>query len=185
MANESIMRYQIADYLGVLGAEKAAEPTFELLGAGVNTLDENPAAQSDTKAYVNDRAASSIIKSYQPQFPFDTDLIKSEKAVMELYTIGRNELTGADAERDYIRVELFEPVASKENTFKARKFRVAVAVDSCAGAGGEAVKVTGNLNNVGTFVDGEFNTQTKTFTEAGAELTAKTFAKTEAVTTKA
>ena len=89
------------------------------------------------------------------------------------------------AERDYIRVELFEPVASKENTFKARKFRVAVAVDSCAGAGGEAVKVTGNLNNVGTFVDGEFNTQTKTFTEAGAELTAKTFAKTEAVTTKA
>ena len=87
---------------------------------------------------------------------------------MELYKIGRDELTGADAERDYIRVELFEPVASKENTFKARKFRVAVEVASCAGAGGETIKVTGNLNNVGTFVDGEFNTTTKTFTEAGA-----------------
>ena len=85
---------------------------------------------------------------------------------MELYKIGRDELTGADAERDYIRVELFEPVASKENTFKARKFRVAVEVASCAGAGGETIKVTGNLNNVGTFVDGEFNTTTKTFTEA-------------------
>ena len=129
---------------------------------------QNPAAQLDTKAYINDKAASSIVKGYQPQCPFDTELIKSEEAVMELYKIGRDELTGADAERDYIRVELFEPVASKENTFKARKFRVAVEVASCAGAGGETIKVTGNLNNVGTFVDGEFNTTTKTFTEAGA-----------------
>lgn len=167
LANETIMRHQIADYLGVLGAEEG-DPTFELLGAGVNTLDENPAAQFDTKAYVSDRAASTIIKRYQPVFPFDTDLMKSEKAIMELYNIGRNQLTGLDAERDYIRVELFEPVDSKENTFKARKFRVAVEVASCAGAGGEAVKVTGNLNNVGAFVDGEFNTETKTFTEAGA-----------------
>ena len=93
------------------------------------------------RAYINDKAASSIVKGYQPQFPFDTDLIKSEEAVMELYKIGRDELTGADAERDYIRVELFEPVASKENTFKARKFRVAVEVASCAGAGGETIKV--------------------------------------------
>ena len=67
-------------------------------------------------------------------------------------------------------MELFEPVSSKENTYKARKFRVAVEVASCAGAGGEAIKVTGNLNNVGTFVEGEFNTQTKAFTEAGAEV---------------
>ena len=167
MANETIMRHQIADYLGIPGDSKA-EPTYELMGAGFNTLDENPAAQLDTKTYISDKAASSIIKSYQPQFPFDTDLIKSEKAVMDLYNIGRNELTGADAERDYIRVELFEPVDSKQNTFKARKFRVSVEVASCAGAGGEAIKVTGNLNNVGSFVDGEFNTQTKAFTEAGA-----------------
>lgn len=166
MANETIMRYQVADYLGIPASDSDGDPTFALMGAGFNTLDENPAAQLDTKAYINDRAASSIIKSYQPQFPFDTDLMKSEEAIMELYNIGRNELTGADAERDYVRVELFEPVASKTNTFKARKFRVAVSVDSCAGAGGEAIKVTGNLNNVGTFVDGEFNTQTMTFVDA-------------------
>ena len=46
MANETIMRYQIADYLGIQGD---SETTYELLGAGVNTLDENPAAQLDTK----------------------------------------------------------------------------------------------------------------------------------------
>lgn len=165
MANETVMRHQIADYLGI---EKDGAATYVLLGAGVNTLDENPAAQVDTKAYVNDRAASSIIKGYQPQFPFDTDLIRSEEAIMELYSIGRNELTGADAERDYIRVELFEPAGSKANTFKARKFRVAVEVASCAGAGGEAIKVTGNLNNVGSFVDGTFETTTQTFTPSDA-----------------
>ena len=111
MANETIMRFQIADYLGSPGD---SDTTYALMGAGFNTLDENPAAQLDTKAYINDKAASSIVKGYQPQFPFDTDLIKSEEAVMELYKIGRDELTGADAERDYIRVELFEPVASKK-----------------------------------------------------------------------
>ena len=101
MANETIMRYQIADYLGIVGE---SDTTYALMGAGFNTLDENPAAQLDTKTYVNDKAASSNIKGYQPQFPFDTDLIASEAAVMELYKIGRDELTGADAERDYIRV---------------------------------------------------------------------------------
>ena len=44
---------------------------------------------------------------------------------------------------------------------------MAVEVASCAGAGGEAIKVLRNLNNVGTFVNGEFNTTTKDFTEAG------------------
>ena len=77
MANETIMRFQIADYLGIPGD---SDTTYALMGAGFNTLDENPAAQLDTKAYINDKAASSIVKGYQPQFPFDTDLIKSEKA---------------------------------------------------------------------------------------------------------
>ena len=80
MANETIMRFQIADYLGIPGD---SDTTYALMGAGFNTLDENPAAQLDTKAYINDKAASSIVKGYQPQFPFDTDLIKSEEAVME------------------------------------------------------------------------------------------------------
>ena len=163
--NQTIQRHQIADYLNV--GEAKAE-TYELMGAGFNTLDENPAAQIDTKTYINDRPATSTIKGYQAQFPFDTDLIASEKAIMYLYDVGRNQETGADSETDYVRVELFNPVSEKENTFKARKFHVAIEVASFAGAGGETVKVTGNLNNVGSFVDGEFNTQTKTFTAAGA-----------------
>lgn len=164
MTKEAIMRYEVADYLNT---GKAGSEEWAFCGTGFNTLDENPAAQMDTKVYISDKAASSTVKSYQPQFAYDTDLMKSEEAIMDLYQIGRNELTGTAAERDYLRVELFEPVADKENTFKARKFRVAVEVASCAGAGGEAIKVTGNLHGIGNFVDGEFNTATKVFTEAG------------------
>lgn len=167
MARETIMRHQIADYLGIPSGDNGAI-AYSLMGTGFNTLDENPTAQIDTKSYICDRAASTVVKSYQPVFPFDTDLIKSEDAIMELYKIGRDRMTGADAEREYIRVDLFEPVASEENTFRARKFVVAVEVTSCAGTGGEAIKVTGNLDNVGSFVSGKFNTSTKAFTADSA-----------------
>lgn len=166
MAN-TVMRYQVADYLGTVDDKGAT--TYALMGVGFNTLDENPSAQTEGKTYINQKAQTSQVKGYQPSFPFDTDLIKDEAAVMALYEVGRNQLTGAAAEKDYVRVELFEPVASKENTFKARRFRVAVQVDAVAGAGGEAIKVTGNLMGVGDFTDGEFNTATKAFTEAGSD----------------
>ena len=160
---DTIQRYMIADYLGIpdVGGTSA---TFALMGTGFNTLDENPNAQNQETIYVNDRAATNYIKSYKPVFPFDTDLISDEAAVMALYSVGRNQKTGSDAEFDYVRVELFKPVAEQENTYEARKFRVSCEVSGVAGSGGETIKVTGNLNGVGDFVDGTFNTSTKTFT---------------------
>lgn len=159
--NETVMRYQIADYLNT---GKTPTEAYSLMGVGFNTLDENPAAQSDGKTYIHQKSQTSHIKGYQTQFPFDTDLIASEAAVMALYDVGRNQKTGADAELDYVRVELFQPIAEKANTFKARRFKVSVEVSGIAGGGGESIKVTGNLNNVGDFVDGQFDTTTKKFT---------------------
>lgn len=168
MSRDTIQRYQIADYLG---CTNGVDESIEFMGVGFNTLNESPSAQTDTgKVYICDKSASSTIKSYQTQFPFDTDLIKNEKTVMELYDIGRNHRTGGDAERDYYRVELFEPITGQANTYKARKFRVAVEVSSVEGEGGNTVRVTGNLNGIGDFVDGTFNTATRTFIPAyGAE----------------
>lgn len=159
---ETVQRYMIADYLGITSADKTE---FTLMGTGFNTLDENPTAQNQETTYISDKSATNYIKSYKPVFPFDTDLIASESAVMALYNVGRNQKTGSNAEFDYVRVELFKKVSEAENTYEARKFRVSCEVSSVAGAGGETVKVTGNLNGVGNFVDGTFNTETKTFTE--------------------
>lgn len=160
--NELVQRFGIADYLGCLNG---LSETIELMGAGFRTLNESPSAQIDNgTVYINDRSSSSQVKSYQTQFPFDTDLIKNRKTVMELYDIGRNHRTGGDAERNYYRVELFKPVNGAANEYAARKFRVAVEISSVEGEGAGVVKVTGNLNGVGDFVDGTFNTVTKTFT---------------------
>lgn len=155
---EAVMRFQVADYLST------GENEFSLMGVGFNTLDENPTAQKDGKTYINQKAQTAQIKSYQPTFPFDTDLISDEKAVMAIYDIGRNQKTGADAELDYVRVELFKPVDGQDNVFEARKFKVAVEVSNITGEGGGIMKMTGNLNGVGDFVAGTFDTTTKTFT---------------------
>lgn len=161
---DAVMRYEIADYLNTGDKEEV----YSLMGVGFNTLDESPNAQKDAKTYIHQKSQTTQIKGYQPTFAFDTDLISDEAAVMKLYEIGRNQKTGADAEVDYVRVDLFAAVAEQENTFKARKFKVAVEVSSIAGEGGGVVKVTGNLNGVGDFVEGTFNTTTKTFTPAEA-----------------
>jgi len=160
----TIIRNMIADYLNV---SKTAAPRYVLMGKGFNTLNENPAAQIDTKAYISDKAATSIIKGYNTQFPFDTDLIESEEAVMALYDVGRNQLQGGSAEFDYVRVDLFRQMSpAVADTHPARLFKVAVEVSGITGAGAEVIHVAGNLNNVGDFTEGQFNIETKTFTPA-------------------
>ena len=121
---DAVMRYQVADYLNTA---KSGTESFALMGVGFNTLDESPNAQKDSKTYINQKSQTSTIKSYQPAFAFDSDLIADEAAVMALYEIGRNQLTGAEAERDYVRVELFKPVA--ENTENIQQTGLDAAAD--------------------------------------------------------
>lgn len=87
---DAVMRYQVADYLNTA---KSGTESFALMGVGFNTLDESPNAQKDSKTYINQKSQTSTIKSYQPTFAFDSDLIADEAAVMALYEIGRNQLT--------------------------------------------------------------------------------------------
>lgn len=161
-----IMRNEIADYLNV--GDQDSE-SFVLMGTGFNTLDESPSAKTTEKTYISDKASRKTTTGYATVFAFDTDLISDQEAVMKLYDIGRNQIVGTDAELDYVRVELWNRVGVDGSKFKARKFKVGVEVSSISGAGGENVKVTGNLNAIGDFVDGEFDTSTKTFTEGSSE----------------
>lgn len=163
MGKEVVQRHEIADYLNVGTAE---DPKFVLMGVGFTTLGETPNAQTSTKKYINEKSSSTNVNSYQPQFDFEADQIKDDEAVQCIYDIGRNEKTGADCSRQYVRVELWNPVKSKENTFTARLFNVAVVVSGMDGETDQVV--SGSLNAQGDFTDGEFNTQAKTFTEATA-----------------
>lgn len=158
----SVKRHQFADYLNVSNAET---PEWALCGTGFTTLDEEPGAQSESVKYVNDKAASSSVESYETTFPFESELIPDERAILAIYKVGRDHLLGSDAQFDYVRVELWDPVDGQENTFQARKFLVSANVDSISGE--NKIAVSGNLNAVGDPVGGTFNTVTKTFTKAG------------------
>lgn len=153
----TILRNKIADYLG-----KGTEIMF--MGAGFNSLNEEPNAQTSSKTYINEVNSTTRITNYQPVFPYDSDFMKDEKAIYELYLTGRNRLTGTDAEFDYYRVDLFE-AARGANLYPARKMRVSNEVSSFEGEGGAEITVSGNLNQVGSHVDGVFNVSTKNFIE--------------------
>lgn len=152
-------RHDFADYLNIQTEET---PKFVLMGTGFTTLDENPGAQTSKKKYVNEAASSSSITSYETVFPFESDLIIQQEAVLALYHVGRNHLTGSDAEFPYVRVELWDKVPDKENEFAARLFTVSAEISSISGE--DEIAVSGNLNAVGDPIDGTFNTETRVFT---------------------
>lgn len=156
-----LKRHQFADYLNV-GTEDS--PEYVLMGTGFSTLDESPGAQTSKKKYVNEASSSSSIKSYETSFPFESDLIKEEAAIIALYNVGRNHYTGSDAEFEYVRVELWDAVEGNHNEFAARKFIVSAEISNIKGE--DEMQVSGNLNAVGDFVAGTYNTETRAFTEA-------------------
>ncbi len=150
-------RYQEATYIQV-------GETFVLAGTGFEKLDEEPGAQTSSKKYINDKSSTSSIISYEGEHPFTADQILSEKVIDDFISIGKLRKTGADAEREMVRVDLDKAVSGSENTFEARKFLVAVEVSSFADNDGE-LQVEGTLHDKGDPVEGTFNTTTTTFTE--------------------
>lgn len=152
-------RHEFADYLNIQDTDN---PLFVLMGTGFTTLDENPGAQTSKKKYVNEAASSSSITSYETTFPFESDLITQQEAVLALYNVGRNHCTGSDAEFQYVRAELWDKIPDKDNEYAARLFVVSAELTSISGD--DEIAVSGNLNAVGDPVNGTFNTVTKAFT---------------------
>lgn len=156
-------RYQQPDYIDVSGGSGSSQ--FELLGFGVTQLDSSPSAQTTSKRYVNQKSATQSIGSYEWTAPLEFDLIRSEAAIAYIADIGENEKTGVDAETLYVKVYMNKPVASKQNTFEAKQRRVAVEIADFSDNDGE-IQGSGNLLGKTDWVNGEFNTETKTFTPA-------------------
>ncbi len=160
---KKVIRYMMADYLNT-GGKDAEE--YSLMGSGFTALDENPSPKVDKTPYISDRSASGSITGYENHFAFDTQLIADDAAIEYLYSIGRDQKVGEDAETDYVRVDLYKQASG--GAYPARKFRVAVEVTGVTGAGTEIMRVAGNLHQVGDFVEGTFDTSTKKFTPAEA-----------------
>lgn len=156
-------RRTIANYLDV--AETGAETAdFAFMGAGFKSLEENPSAQTKSRKYICDKSTTQTINSYSWTSPFELDQIREQEAVDFICRIGELQLTGADTERDYVMVDLGKPITGSENTYYARKIKVAVELASFSNDDGD-LGASGNLLGLGDIVEGTFNTSTRIFTE--------------------
>ena len=153
-------RLGVADYLNI-GTKGKEEYAF--MGRGFSELDESPGAQTSKKRYINDKSASTSITGYEPEFGFETDQIREDKVIDFICNIGELQKTGDDAQTDYIKVDLDKP-ATAENTYRARKFKVAIEVSDLTAKDGE-MSAKGKFLQVGDLTLGTFNTSTREFTE--------------------
>lgn len=153
-------RRKVADYLNV-GTN--GKETYEFMGLGFSELNESPGAQTSKKRYINDKSASTSITGYEPEFSFETDQIRSEKAIDYICEIGELQKIGDEAQTSYIKVDLDKP-GKEENTYRARKFNVAIEVSDFDEKDGE-MSAKGKFLQVGDLEVGTFNTTTKTYTK--------------------
>ena len=138
------------------------EETFEVLGTGFTELNESPSAQTSSKRYINQSSSSQAVTGYEWSSSFNTDQIVSEKAIEYIREIGEMQKTGEDAETEYIIVDLDKPAQTAG--YRARKFKIAVAVDSFDDNDGE-LGISGSFLGQSDPVEGTFDTSTKSFTE--------------------
>lgn len=136
---------------------------FELLGTGFTELNESPSAQTTSKRYINQASATQSITGYEWTTSFNTDQIVSDKAIEYIREIGEMQKTGADAESEYIIVDLDKP-GTAEGTYRARKIKVAIAVDSFDDNDGE-LGISGSFLGQSDPVEGTFTVSDKTFAE--------------------
>ncbi|MFX0548207.1 hypothetical protein ACOAKC_02615 [Hathewaya histolytica] len=135
---------------------------YELLGTGFTELNENPGAQSASKRYINQSSAIQSVTGYEWNTSFNADQILSEAAIEHIKSVGEMQKTGVDSEAEYIIVDLDKP--AETTGFRARKLKVAIAVEAFEATEGE-LGMTGSFLGISDPIEGTFDTNEKTFKE--------------------
>lgn len=154
-----------ANYINI---GKDAE-SFAFMGAGFTDANEKPSAKTSSKRYINDKSETKSITGYDWSTDITADQIRSEEAIAFFVNVGEKQLTGADAESDYIIVDLDQKATGEgatDTTFHARKIHVAIEVSEFGNEDGE-MTISGSLLGKGDMVEGVFDTAAKKFTLAG------------------
>lgn len=139
-------------------------PEYVLLGDGINSLTEDFNPEQDTKHYINHASGSTKVKSYTPSISVEKEYIQGEKLQEWIDEKVKVLPTGADAESDYVRVNILEkPEAGK---YKAVRRRCSYQFDSIGGDAGGDIVNSMTLGGIGEGEQGTFDITTSTFTPA-------------------
>lgn len=153
------MRYNRKSYYNVGAAEPA---DFALLGLGFTDFTFNNEAQEYSRKYVIDIAERTSVIGYAPSIDFTADVYSNDPVVMDIFKIGNDELTGADAERDVVTYDEFLPSGSA-GAFEAIKRRYSIMVSSIA-PGTDSLQISGTFSSTSDIIKGVFNPSTGEFT---------------------
>lgn len=153
-----VMTYDEAHYFDI---GTSSTPNI-VLGGVITQLDENSNPNEQEKQYIHQKSATTTVTGFNNEFPITMDLVKNEEVSEYFYEIFRDRKVGADAKVDHYIVELWNETGTT-NVYKARKITQTVSITGKTANPGEQINFTGSLKG-GDFVDGTFNTSTKTFT---------------------
>lgn len=163
--NTLIMRYQFASYMGCLtaGTGGAVTETFNLIGEGFTQLAESKNPQEYSRKYVSDKTTRTDLTGFAPQYDYTMDYIDGDPVVAEIAKITDNELLGTDAQRNIIAVNLWSDPTGAACEAKKRAYAI---IPNQKADGTDALVYSGSMKAAGDFIEGTFNTTTKTFTPA-------------------
>lgn len=151
-----VMEYDEAHYFGIKDQI--------VLGGVITEMTENSNPTESEKQYIHQKSKTSKVTGFSNEFPITMDMVKGDEVFEYMYGLFYDRKTGSDLDMEHYIVNLWEPVAEQENTYKARKIVQTCKISECNGAAGEQKQITGSLKG-GDFIYGTFNTSTKKFTE--------------------
>ena len=160
-----VMAYDEARYLGIGQLESS---DIQLMNIGISKMEESSNPTEKSVQYIGDKSKSNKVTGYDTQFSIESDLIKNEAVVEDLYDIFYYRKVGVAAQRYLYLVDLWRPVADKTGVYKARKLKTTAVISSKTPNPGETITFAGDLKGIGDFEYGTFDVATKTFTKDNA-----------------
>ncbi len=138
------------------------EPQWEL-GRVFTQLDESPSPITTTRHYTINKNATKKVTGFEATHPFSLDMYSNDNVAKKIRDIIEEQQLGVTLEM--VKVRLYEPTdeGPDNKKFYARKFTVAVEANK-TGTPGELITYSGNFNQQGDLVVGDFDTSTSTFT---------------------
>ena len=156
---KDVMTYDEAHYFDI----GTAQTPNVVLGGVITQLDENSNPTESEKQYIHQKTKTTKVTGFGDEFPITSDLVKDDEVSEYFYGIFRDRKTGTDAQVIHYIVELWNPTETA-NVYKARKQVQTVSISGKVANPGEQITFNGSLKGVSDFVDGTFNTSSKTFT---------------------
>lgn len=159
------MREDLRHYIDVsMNSEK---PQFELLGDGIESLQEEMNPEEETKHYIHMSKASNSVKSYQRTFDVDKEDCAEDEVQSWIDGLVDELPRGVSARTSFVRFRLKDAVTDSPGVYRAIRVPCTVSVSSSGGDGGDYVHNAISVKQQEEDIKGTFSVTTKTFTPDG------------------